>query len=183
MTKAVEKYIDDLIEREGGDKFVNHPSDRGGPTRYGITQAVARAFGYDGPMETLPLDTARAIFRRRYWDEPGFGRVAQISETIADELFDTGVNMGPARAVEFLQRALNGLNARGKLYPDLGVDGRIGPMTLHALERLIDARGHDGIDVLMRMLNALQAVRYLEIAEGNESQEDFMFGWLRTRVA
>jgi len=28
--------IYDLIEREGG--FSNHPADKGGPTKYGITQ-------------------------------------------------------------------------------------------------------------------------------------------------
>lgn len=33
----VDKLIDALIEREGG--FVSHPKDRGGPTRYGITEA------------------------------------------------------------------------------------------------------------------------------------------------
>jgi lysozyme family protein len=40
--------IDALIDREGG--YVNHPADRGGPTRYGITEAVARAHGYAGAM-------------------------------------------------------------------------------------------------------------------------------------
>ena len=39
----VDELIDELIEREGG--FVSHPADRGGPTRYGITEAVARAHG------------------------------------------------------------------------------------------------------------------------------------------
>ena len=32
--------INDLIEREGG--YVNHPADKGGPTCFGITEAVAR---------------------------------------------------------------------------------------------------------------------------------------------
>ena len=40
----VEELIDELIEREGG--YANHPADRGGPTRFGITEAVARAHGY-----------------------------------------------------------------------------------------------------------------------------------------
>ena len=37
----VDERIDELIEREGG--YVCHPADRGGPTRFGITEAVARA--------------------------------------------------------------------------------------------------------------------------------------------
>lgn len=178
--KAVEAYIKDVIEREGD--YVDHPNDRGGPTRWGITEVVARAFGYDGPMQELPQDTAQAIYRRRYWDEPGFGKIAKVSEAIADELFDTGVNMGTGKAGEFLQRTLNVLNLRGKLYPDLAVDGRIGSMTVAALKKLIDYRGPEGELVVLRLLNAQQAARYMDIAESNESQESFMYGWIRTRV-
>ena len=53
------ELIDELIEREGG--YVNHPADRGGPTRFGITEAVARAHGYAGPMKWLPREEAAAI--------------------------------------------------------------------------------------------------------------------------
>lgn len=180
-SKSVDAFITEVIAREGD--YVDHPNDRGGPTRWGITQAVARAFGYPGDMRELPQDTARAIYRRRYWDEPGFGRVARVSERIADELFDTGVNMGTGKAGEFLQRALNALNLRGTMYADLAVDGRLGSMTLAALKALLARRGADGEVVLLRALNALQAVRYMEIAEDRPTQEDFVFGWLRTRVA
>ena len=38
--------IDELIAREGG--YVANPADKGGPTCFGITQAVARAHGYAG---------------------------------------------------------------------------------------------------------------------------------------
>jgi lysozyme family protein len=49
-----DRLIDELIEREGG--YVNHPGDKGGPTRFGNTEAVARAQGYTGPMALLPRD-------------------------------------------------------------------------------------------------------------------------------
>ena len=52
QAKGVDVLIDELIEREGG--YVNHPADRGGPTRFGITEAVARAHGYGGAMAELP---------------------------------------------------------------------------------------------------------------------------------
>jgi lysozyme family protein len=66
----IDQLIDDLITREGG--YSNHPADRGGPTRYGITEAVARAHGYTGPMSLLPRDEAAAINRRLYWLRPRY---------------------------------------------------------------------------------------------------------------
>ena len=135
----VDRLIDDLIEREGG--FVNHPADKGGPTCFGITEAVARASGYAGPMRLLPRDEAAAIYQRLYWLRPRFDEIAKRSPRVAAELFDSGVNMGPAVAATFLQRALTALNRGGKDYPDLVPDGRIGPMTLFALDAFLAARG------------------------------------------
>ena len=37
----IDSLIDEVIDREGG--YVNHPADKGGPTRWGVTEAVARA--------------------------------------------------------------------------------------------------------------------------------------------
>ena len=108
---AVDRLIDGVLEREGG--FVDHPADKGGPTCFGITEAVARAHGYAGAMKELPRDTARSIYRRIYWLRPRFDEVASRSTRIASELFDTGINMGPAVAVTVLQRALTALNRSG----------------------------------------------------------------------
>ena len=129
---SVEDLIDELIEREGG--YVCHPADRGGPTRFGITEAVARAHGYGGAMAALPRDEAAAIYRRLYWLRPRFDQVAERTPRVAAELFDTGANMGPAVAATFLQRALTALNRGGKDFPDLVPDGRVGPSTIAALD-------------------------------------------------
>ena len=123
----VDALIDDLIEREG--RYVNHSADKGGPTRFGITEAVARAHGYAGAMTSLPREEAAAIYRRIYWLRPKFDAVVERSPKLAAELFDTGANMGPAVAATFLQRALTALNRNGQDYPDLVPDGRIGPAT------------------------------------------------------
>src|SRR4051812_31852495 len=104
----VDLLIDGVIEREGG--YVNNAADKGGPTCFGITEAVARAHGYAGPMRQLPRDTAAAIYKRLYWLRPRFDEVARKSARLAGELFDTGINMGPSVAVTFLQRALTALN-------------------------------------------------------------------------
>jgi lysozyme family protein len=188
------ELIDALIDREGG--YVNHPADRGGPTRYGITEAVARAHGYAGAMAQLPRDEAAAIYRRLYWLRPRFDQVARRSPALAAELFDTGANMGPAVAATFLQRALTALNRNGKDYPDLVPDGRIGPATLAALDGFFAKRGSsptagsgggdqqrtNGEAVLLRALEALQGERYLRLAERRPANEAFLYGWLANRI-
>jgi len=177
----VDSMIDALIEREGG--YVNHPADKGGPTCFGITEAVARAHGYSGAMRALPRHEAAAIYRRLYWLRPRFDQVARRAPRVAAELFDTGVNMGPAVAATFLQRALTALNRNGKDYPDLTPDGRVGPMTLHALDAFLDARGQRGGEtVLLRALEALQGERYLRLAERRPANEAFLYGWLANRI-
>lgn len=180
MTLNLAKTLEELVGREGG--YSNNPADRGGETMWGITLAVARAFGYLGAMRDMPRETALEIYRQRYWVQPRFDQVAQISPVIAEELLDTGVNMGTGIAGRFLQRALNALNQQGKIYPDLTVDGAIGQMTLYALRTHLAARGDSGAVVLLRMLNAQQSVRYIELAEATPSQEQFEFGWQRARV-
>lgn len=175
-----EKTIDNILAREQG--FIDHPDDKGGPTNYGITQATARASGFTGPMQELPEAMARAIYRERYITRPAFDAVAQISAPIAAELIDTGVNMGPAVASEFLQRWLNGFNQQGSRYADLFVDGRIGAVTLNSLAAFLKWRGAEGERVMVCALNCTQGARYLDIAESSPRQESFLYGWIRSRV-
>jgi lysozyme family protein len=177
----VEALVDAVIDREGG--YVDHPADRGGPTCFGITQEVARAHGYAGPMRLLPRSEAAAIYSRLYWQRPRLDEVAKRSARLAAELFDTGVNMGPAVAVTFLQRALTALNRGGKDYPDLTPDGRIGTVTLAALDSFLRIRGRSsGETVLLRALEALQGERYLRLAERRPANEAFLYGWLANRI-
>lgn len=176
---TIDRMLDELLTREGG--YVDHPADRGGPTNFGVTEQVARAYGYSGPMRSLPRATALDIYRRRYWVRPGFDRVAQRMPKLAEELFDTGVNMGPKSAAEFLQRSLNALNRGARDYGDIGVDGDIGPMTLTALDQFKSRRSNAEL-LLRRACDCLQGARYIAIAEANPRQEAFVPGWLAQRV-
>ncbi|MGD9810252.1 MAG: glycoside hydrolase family 108 protein [Sphingobium sp.] len=176
----IEKLIDDLIEREGG--YVDHPADRGGPTNWGITQSVARAQGYAGTMRDMPRHIAVAIYRRLYWDLPGFDMIAPIAPAIAAELFDTGVNMGPPVATGFLQRALNALNREQRDYGDMIVDRKLGPVTLAALKAYLARRGGSGEAVLLKAIEALQGEHYIALAEGRPANETFLYGWIANRV-
>ncbi|CAN5169016.1 putative peptidoglycan-binding domain-containing protein [soil metagenome] len=176
----IDILIDEVIAREGG--YSSHPADRGGPTRWGITQAVARAHGYAGDMRDFPREDATAIYRARYWDGPKFAFVAELAPRIAAELFDTGVNMGPAVATGFLQRALNALNRNGRDFADLAVDRRIGPRTLAALGEFIESRGRNGEAVLLKAMEALQGARYIDLAESRPANEAFLYGRLANRI-
>lgn len=168
--------LEALLKNEGG--YVDHPADRGGPTNFGVTQAVARANGYQGHMKDLTKDQALEIYRKQYFFNPGFDKVMILSPAIAFELFDSGVNMGPKRPSEWLQRGLNALSRDGKDYAKVSVDGDIGPATIRALKSYLDKRGDEGEHRLLALLNALQGSFYLSLVERTPSQSAFMFGWL-----
>lgn len=180
MSDLLDQLLDPLIGREGA--YSNNPDDAGGETIWGMTVAVARANGYAGPMAAMTRDQAKAIFRKRFWTDPGLDLVAARSPKVAEELFDTGVNMGVETAGAFLQRALNVLNRKGTEFADVPVTGKIGPLTMSALASFLQLRGAAGEIVLLKALNCLQGARYVEIAEKREANETFEFGWLANRV-
>jgi lysozyme family protein len=176
----IDKLIDDVIGREGG--YSNHPADRGGATRWGITEAVARAHGYRGDMRSFPLEEAVALYKRIYWTRPGFDRIGALAPDVAAELFDTGVNMGPGVAVSFLHRALNALNRGASDYADIIPGVRIDDATVDALAAYLRKRSPHGEVVLMKALEALQGERYLDLAERRPANEAFLYGWLANRL-
>lgn len=183
MSTAFERAWAKLVGIEGG--FADDPLDPGGATRWGITEGVARHNGYAGPMSELPLERARAIAQRQYWNALRLEEISFLDERIAYELLDTGYNMGTPVAATFLQRTLNVLNRSHRQppdYPELVVDGRIGSVTLAALSAFLRFRGPRGRLVLLRALNCLQGAGYVEICERRERSEEFFFGWISERV-
>ncbi len=176
----IDTLINKAIALEGD--YSNHPADRGGPTRWGVTEAVARAHGYAGDMRHFPREDAAAIYKRRYWLRPAFDRIAEHAPDIAAELFDTGINMGPGTASGFLQRALNALNRDERDYQDISVDQIIGRETLCALEIFLRKRSAKGEAVLLKAIEALQGARYIELAEKRPANQAFLYGWLANRI-
>ncbi len=178
--KSKDEIFDEVLGKEGG--YVNHPDDKGGPTKWGITEKVARAHGYLGDMRNLTRGQALEILEADYWYGPRFDQVANLSPDIAAELCDTGVNMGPSVASKMFQRWLNVFNQKGTLYPDMDVDGLIGPRTINALRAYLSKRGGDGELVMLTALNCTQGELYLELAEKREANQSFVYGWLKQRV-
>jgi lysozyme family protein len=105
-----------LLDHEGD--FSDHAADRGGKTRFGITEAVARQAGYTGDMRALPVELAKRIYLDSYWRPV---RADDLPPGVRYIVFDGAVNSGPAQSALWLQRAL-GVTA----------DGVIGPKTLAA---------------------------------------------------
>lgn len=182
MNPTFNRLVTGIILREGG--YVCHPDDSGGATCWGITEALAREYDYTGRMEDLTQEEAKRIYKTAFWDVLHLDDVYALSAAVAEELFDTSVNIGPSVAGGWLQRSLNAFNLKGTTYPDLKVDGLVGPGTLGALGKYLTFRAKDGgEEVLLKSLNALQGAFYLSLAEKREKDETFVFGWFKNRVA
>jgi lysozyme family protein len=172
--------IDEIIKIEGG--YSDDKNDSGGKTRYGITEAVARQYGYQGPMKDLPVSLAKQIYREKYWNPLQLDQIERISPAIVHEMLDTGINQGIGRAGEYLQLSLNALNRQGKDFPDVKIDGDIGPATLGALRAFVTKRDGQGQVVLLRALNCLQGAFYVNLSQNRQKDEEFVYGWLLNRV-
>ena len=122
-----------IAKWEGG--FVNHPSDPGGATNFGITINVLAAWRGQpvtvADVKALTYEEAERIFHARYWQPM---RLDQMPYPAALMAYNCGVNSGPARGARFLQAALN---RQGNT---LAVDGKIGPMTIAAANAADQAR-------------------------------------------
>ncbi len=150
-----DKAFDLLIGNEGG--YVNNPADPGGETNWGITRTVAVDNGYTGSMKLMPKETAKAIYKKMYWDKL---QCDQLPFVVAFQLFDAGVNHGNAQAAKFLQRALS-----------IADDGVIGAKTIAAINAL------DDLQIVM-LFNAERIEFYAAL----KTFSTFGKGWVR-RVA
>ena len=150
-----DQAFDALLKHEGG--YVNHKDDKGGATRYGVTEAVAREVGYRGDMRDLPIALAARIYRDRYWDAV---KAEQLPAPVRYLVFDAAVNSGVGQAVRWLQRAVG-----------VKDDGVIGPQTLLALNQA------DPEALVRRYLS--QRLRFMS---GLANWPAFVRGWAR-RIA
>lgn len=175
---------------EGG--YVNNPSDRGGETNFGITVAVARAAGFTGEMKDMTAAQARDIIKAGFWDVMRLDDL--MDQSVAEEMFDTGVNQGAATVVKYLQQAVNALNYKrvkmpdgytdARYFDDLAVDGKISPKregevfgskTINAANSFIAiGRARE----MFNALNIMQGAKYLALADDHFDQRKFFLGWM-----
>lgn len=176
----MEKIIDEILEKEGG--YVNDPSDRGGETNFGITRSTATHYGYTGEMVDLPEELAREIYKNIYILKPGFHNIHEMDEHIGEMVIDCGVNCGAYTAAKMFQRVINLFNKGGTWYDDLKVDGQIGSKSLNSFSVFLAKRGLGGRKVFADTYRCLRGYHYISLAERDQSQEDFIYGWMANRV-
>ncbi len=176
-------YITPVLQKEKG--YVDNPADKGGPTNFGITQATARANGFNGDMRNLTFAMALTILRSEFYVQPQYDQLMNVSKSIGIVMIDLGVNMYPTWPSKMLQRALNvcRYDKQGNpMFSELTVDGQCGAGTRSALAHVLRDRGPEAEIVVANMILGQAAVRYIEIAEGDISQEQFEYGWQFWRV-
>ena len=168
---------------EGG--YSNDPADQGGETYRGISRVYHpswEGWAYidiskrsDTPIKDDYMEPfVRLFYRRMYWD---VNRLGEMPQDLADELYDTGVNMGIGRAAKYLQIGLNCLNRDEAMFDDLVEDGNIGPKTLGAIE--IVCKNPADLVTLLKILNVLQGMHYIEYMRQSPIQEKFARGWFK----
>lgn len=169
ITRVIEKGRGTLKHDNGGYTY-NGITQKNWPDWEGWTFLATRGTLTENEQKIID-DMEFKFYQANFWDRIGLSSIN--NQKIANELYDTGVNAHPRKAIRFLQTALNLLNRNGILYPDIPVDEILGTKTL-AL-----TNNHPYPDALLKLLNGLQLSYYIAICEKDPSQEEFLRGWLK----
>lgn len=176
IAAAAAAMIAAVLAVEGG--YVNHAADPGGETNMGITKRVAVANGYTGPMHALPREVAQSIYYDRYLVAPGYAPLIAIDAPVTEELFDTTVNMGPARPGRWFQQSINELCGT-----KLAIDGKVGPGTIAAYRTCQTKRGASELcQLTLEVLDAKQHEEYGRLVRVRPNLRVFYKGWIALRI-
>jgi lysozyme family protein len=143
------------LAREGGSRFTDDPDDRGGATKYGISQRSYPTLD----IRNLTEQQARDIYKRDYWDRVRGDEIQ--SELIAENIFDTAVNMGVRTASRLAQIALS-------IKPG---DGIIGSGSLKVINEADE-------EMFLALYTISKIARYRDICMKNRSQKKYLLGWI-----
>jgi lysozyme family protein len=146
-----------------GSRYTCLPLDKGGPTRYGITQAVYDTYRTDKGLATqtvknITISEVQDIYYSGYWVP---AKCQSMPGKLSVAVFDTTVNSGKSRSIKILQQAIGAT-----------VDGIIGKETLQKLKSL------DEVKVANKYIDTREAF-YYAIVDHDSSQDVFLNGWLR----
>ncbi len=145
--------VQKTLTHEGG--YVNNPADRGGPTKYGITQADMP--GVD--VENITTEMAIQYYTEHYW-KPLYSQIND--QLLAEKLFDMGVLMGVKVAVRLLQITISN---------DITIvsDGVFGEQTLIDMNQEMD---------LLPRYRTVLIQHFINIVNNNPNDSEFLQGWI-----
>jgi lysozyme family protein len=136
-------------------------------TRFGIDEhwhpELTNCLFYSSMGQVAALQIARGIYDISYCEPLCIAEIA--SQDVANKLLSLGVNVGVMNAARMLQDAVTVVG-----------DGRIGPLTLHALD-LADP------EKVLADLRAEAENYYDELVKANPNLEVYRAGWLRRAAA
>ena len=159
---TIDTILDAILEREGWPTYTEHPNDRGGPTKGGITLRTLE--GWRGrrctraELKRLKKTEALDILRRRYVEANGIDQIP--AGALQAQMIDDAVLSGPMIAVTDLQRAVGTTD-----------DGIIGPKTLAAVGAL-------GLDAAAAQLTIARTLRLCQHVAKHPDQLVFLVGWV-----
>lgn len=109
--------VDNILRREGSE-FTNRKSDRGGATKFGITQTA-----WDDHFVHVDIQDINSAQAREFYERIHIAPFNWIiDEPLKDLVVDCGVNHGVSRATKWLQEVAK-----------VEIDGIIGEQTKHAV--------------------------------------------------
>ena len=111
-----------MLKSESG--YVHHPSDPGGRTNLGVTQATWENWvgreSDEAEMRGLTPEKVEPMYKKKFWDAV---RGDELPVGLDYLMFDFAVNAGAGRAIKTLQTAVG-----------VTPDGGFGPMTMAAVQ-------------------------------------------------
>ena len=109
MKYNLKEAITETLKWEGG--YSNVPGDNGGPTNWGITIADVKKYvkpnATAADVKALTKDQAIDIYAKKYWKTPYYD-CDKLASGVDFSVFDFGVNSGPSRAKQYLDKAVGG---------------------------------------------------------------------------
>lgn len=153
-TDRFQSIISNTLKNEGG--YVSDPSDPGGETKFGISKRSHP----DLDIRDLSVGEAKSIYRKEYYEDTNINCLSDYKLT--RKVFDVGVNIGPKRAITFLQSTMNDLGY------ELEVDGILGPKTLDTVN------SHDAQVEIIKLFKDRVKKYYKSL-----KSKRFEKGWLR----
>lgn len=159
----IDIFIPKLIKHEGG--YVNHPRDKGGATKYGVTLNTWKDIGYDKDnngiidsedIKLLAVEDFKLV-AAKYWNLWKADEI--VNQSVAELLVDWVYTSGKWGII-IPQRLLK-----------VTADGIVGPKTLNALNRLNQSQVFEELFRERKMF-------FESIVKNNPGQKVFLKGWL-----